>query len=395
MSFELEVITSSPPSRFILSEFVDSVAGIALSEDQSIIYLNSPIEKKCTHLIKIDGPHSVHPEDLEDSVIVVVVEAKWRIQIHVSDGSPAIAKELALGLAKFIAKGAQGAVYDPQLGKVISPEPRGSELSTKYQSKERIDTIKLEFFLPISSDSERTARTFLQVVRKHFLETLPTRFGGFEPMQGKILQDNEEPFITEWIRQESVAGNLFWKSQRPCFGGSSFFAAPNSLRFAPPQACCCQRLSLTFDGNAAESIPGWRDAIVTLFVQLAYELNAFYSAGYVERGVIAKNGNRIAYDGNSEFYYLQRSRWWVGIPSKPTWLAWFGSPYSDRLEPLLNNYPQFASRPFPGCIFLRMGSSALNLDQLESIFPRMPANLVQGEDPNQDPICADLIPTIN
>jgi hypothetical protein len=132
-------------------------------------------------------------------------------------------------------------------------------------------------------------------------------------------------------------------------------------------------LTLDFDGRALED-DRWRDAVVSLFVQLARRLGAFYAMAYVQRNVIARRG-QLWHDVESESYPLPRTKWWLGVPPAPTWLAWFGVPYRAEVEPALGRARQ-SSSDWPEGILLEIGSQPADLDQLKETFPSLPAHIL-------------------
>lgn len=256
----------------------------------------------------------------------------------------------------------------------------------------RIELIELCFFLPASPVDRSIAEKFLQTLRIQFPEATPTRFGPFEPFQSKLETGNDEPFIEEWLRQghSELGGYFFWKAKPPSYGGSVFFShqRPALFRNLPERYACRHVVSLRFDGSKSKH-QEWNH-LVDLFCTLARSLNAFYAAAFVTRNVIAK-ANSIAYDGESELFYLQRSQWWLGLPSKPTWLTWFAHPYYQLLQEALHNN-EFAHDIDSNAILIRMAENPMNQDELRDLYPKLPQELLQTGD--DDPQCAKTIPVI-
>ena len=67
---------------------------------------------------------------------------------------------------------------------------------------------------------------------------------------------------------------------------------------------------------------------------------------------------------------------WAGFPWDPSWLAWFGRPYADRLRAsLADQIDRETARGF----LLRVGALPVARDELRAVFPRLPPELLQDE----------------
>jgi hypothetical protein len=68
-----------------------------------------------------------------------------------------------------------------------------------------------------------------------------------------------------------------------------------------------------------------------------------------------------------------RARWWVGLPALPTWLAWFGTPYRKLVGEAVSDWVVRASH---GGVLARFGSEPMDVDELQGVFPTLPAELL-------------------
>lgn len=317
-----------------------------------------------------DGPHAIDPDDLDEPLAAAVLAPRWLVEISVPAGAPKKEAREATAAAREIAERFEGAIYDPQVGAVVWPRGKQARFQAPA-AEQRIRLVQLEWFLPVAAgETPGAARALLATLRRRLAEAMPRRFGPFEPLEGRLDRDGDEAFAGAWARAAAVehGETLFWKAASPCFGGAASFPDRRE-RFRPAGAGRAVRLSTSLDGRALHGDPRWREAAVDLFVALARRLEAFYAAGYVERRVIARRG-AVWYDGESESVGLQRSRWWLGCPRVPTWLAWFGGPLAARLGSLPG------ARPLPGGLLFRAGNEPLDRDELSGRFLALPADIL-------------------
>lgn len=308
-------------------------------------------------------------DDLDEELAAAVLAPRWVLGMGVP-GFPAEGIRLAKALARFIAEKCQGAVLDPQEGRVIWPKGKPLRFIPPAQ-EETISEVRLAWFLPPSKSDVKTAETLLRALGRQCPEARPVRFGGFEPLQGRLEPDEDEPFLDAWrMLRSDPLGSLFFSSRSPCFGGSVFLPHGGIKR---PGKAERAEISLDFDGRAICGDERWRETLVSLFVELSKALGAFYAQGYVERGVVFSRG-RIWISSSTEHYPLPGGGWW-GIPSTPTWLAWFGTAYKPLVQDSLRRQEAF---PYPEGIFLRLGTEPADLDQLRGVQLNLPARLLAG-----------------
>ena len=375
MSHDLEIVVSIRPQHFLLEEFIAlhnslSISGQLGSETGNVIVYRRGGKTELVASFEVWGPSKVEPEDLEESVVSLVAAPRWMVEISVPAGGEGDDVPDAEALARYIAQRCKGVIYDPQAGAVVWPKPIAKSRPIPRQ-KEKIRLINLDWYLPRSQASLSTARNFLLILRELCPEAVPRRFGSYEPLQGRMEPDEEDPFLNAFLEEclREVGGGLFFSSGPPCFGGHIFTPHKKITETSP--FLDVVHVSLNCDGRVLDAIPDWCDKIVRLFAELAERLKAFYAHGYVERGVYASRRG-IGYGGDSEHYPLPRGRW-VGIPSTPVWLAWFGGPYKPLVEASLKS-SEYVSKPEG--IFVRMGPSPLDLDELQGRTIRIPQELV-------------------
>jgi hypothetical protein len=393
MSYDLEIATSQKPKQEHLTEFLSTQRKLSADGElgaEQMVLVNRHTRTGVADSFTIGGPYKVDIDDLSELLTAAVLGPRWLVQIWIPYGSSKATFAIARALAKHIAKRCQGGVYDPQSDSMIWPRGKPKRYKAPAE-KQRIRLVELKWFLPAYQSSRRTAKLFLESLRNFCPEASPTRFGTYEPLQGRLEPGEIEPFMKMWNEQSAITfgGDFFFKSRSPCYGGFIHFPDRRDVH-KPKRAGRAVSMSLSFDGRALHGDARWCETVVLLFVKLSERLEAFYATGFVERGVIAGRGG-VGYDAKSETTPLPRGTWWFGVPSNPTWLAWFGKPYMTLVEKSLNT--QLSERTSSG-IFLRMGREPMDIDQLRGVFPRLPSRVLAKMDEEKMGIPAEFIPNL-
>ena len=374
MSYDLLVATRTRPAAGALDAFART-AGIELrvaggfGSGSNALLIRAGAGAART--IDVDGPARIKPEDLPDDLAGAIKRPAWLIEIHLPGGFDGATDRWTLDLAIHLARAGDGAVFDPQADRLVwpsgvTPRPRGAP-------EERIRTVELVWYLPASLLPPDAAGRYLDLAAERFSAAKPARFGAFEPLQGSLVRDGDEGFIAAWQAQadSELGGTLFWSARSPGVDGSVSFADPRADR-RPARLGRAVRLSTTFDARPLHRDPRTGDAAVEFFADVAAELGAVYAAGCVLRDAILRRG-RISYDSRSEVAPLPRSRWWVGLPARPTWLAWFGDPYRALIADALDGSNTTVRR---SGLLVRCGEEPTDVDELGAVFPRLPAELL-------------------
>lgn len=395
MSIDLEIITSSRPEHTHLQEFVSSREHFGIQGElftgQGSLVITRRMKTRTLWSFNVYGPFRVELDDLNDMVLGHVLAPRWLLKISVPIAAPKVDFSAARALARHLADRCKGVVYDPQIGAIVWPKGKRKR-HTPPAGRYRIRLIRLKWFVSPSESSLKTARLFLDVLRKTCPEAVPLRFGTYEPFQGRLEEGDDEPLLRIWVEESKApyGGSLYFKSRSPCFGGTVSYPDPRDVH-KPEDSGRALKLGLDFDGRALHGDIRWCEAIALLFVEMARGLRAFYAAGYVERDVIAGRGGAL-YDGRSESYPMPRGRWWFGIPPAPTWLAWFGVPYRKEVELFL---PESCVTNTPEGILARFGQEPVDLDELRDVFPKLPTSLLAGMDEEMMGLSAEFMPNLD
>lgn len=401
MSYDYEIATNGLPEHRHLVEFLSSKSGFSatseLRQGQGDLIINRVTRTRSEPAFEVYGPFHAEPDDLAEILAESVLAPRWLVQVSVPGGWTKIELDTARALAIHIAKSCEGAVLDPQTNEILWP--RGKRKRFKAPAKEhRIRVVTLRWYLPESQKSVKTAKVFLNTLRRMCPEAVPTRFGTYEPLQNRLEPGEDAPFLKMWKEQSQkrVVGDFFFKSKSPCFGGSVDIpgVVVPMKRKIPKECRRAVTLDLDFDGRALHGDPKWLEAVVTLFVELSVKLRAFYSAAYVQREYIASRGS-LFFDALSEWVspvcWSYGLGFWYGLPAAPTWLAYFGKPYMSEVE---DSIREWKPKKTPNGLFLRLGTEPMDLQQLHGKFPELPPKTLAQNDEEEEGVPAEFIPDL-
>jgi len=279
-------------------------------------------------------------------------------------------------LATHLARGGDGAVFDPQDDRIVWPS--GVTPRARGSAEERIRAIDLEWFIPTSSLHADTARRWVERTMTDFPACTPVRFGPYEPFQGRLDRDGVEGFEATWatLAADPIGASFFWTARYGGFSGSVSFA-DHRTQFRPARVGSVARLSASVDARPIHRDPARCEALVSFFAIVADDLGAAFGAACVTRDVILRRGREF-FDGQSESPPFPRARWWVGLPALPTWLAWFGEPYREMLGGAISDWVIPAP---PSGVLARFGPEPMDVDELRGVFPSIPPELLaRGRD---------------
>lgn len=377
MSYEYYIVTYRKSTLSDIKQFLSKhqsmhYEGSLCSDAQAFAILRRAKNTSITSFF-VDGPLAVDCDILPEALISAVLSPRWLMQVSLPESAKKIDLSYAKIFCRFMATSLQGAAYDLQKDKVIWPREQRKRCFIEPRG-ERIRLIELEWFLPAkNAPSRELPETVLKILNLLCNEALPVRYGTYEPLQGKYDHAERESFIENWqaLSNDKEGEHLFWKSKRPCFGGSvSFPSRDDSTK--PAGAFRRVNISLSFDERALHQDSRWCETVVDIFYRIAVNVRAFYAAAYVQRNVIARR--TVFFDGASEKSPLPMSEWWLGIPTEPTWLSWYGRPYKRLVEQYLPN--ESIARNISEGILVRLGKLPMDKDELKPLAPNLPKNVL-------------------
>ena len=322
--------------------------------------------------IDVEGPAGYEPgdliDDLDERFAAAVPGARWIAGIHLPGGYADRADRWVIDLAIELARENGGAVWDPQAERVLWPEsppaprprrPARAASGAKYG-------IHLTWYVPLARVGSDLPAQVIRLLSKHLPEGLPSRFGPTEPYQHRLERDGEAAFVDDWSIEAGRHGLLTWNGAVRPWTGVVFFRRGDGGRLPPD-------LSVSIAGDdAAIRDAAAADGLADGLAGIADALDAVYAEAHLEPTTveISPTGALV-----SPFRNV-KALGWAGFPWDPTWLAWFGRPYADRLRrDLADRIERQTERGF----MIRLGSVAAPRDELRDVFPRLPPELVQEE----------------
>ena len=394
MSTDYFIFTNQKLDTEIVQSYVEKNMPLSVDDINGLRHGNFNIlrEQKgvAIHSFSCDGPFQVEYEDIPEVVASVLLAPRWSVQLSLPESSDKKDHRIALDFAKHVAEECQGTVYDPQTDVISWPKVKRKRFVTD-SNEERIRLIEMKWYFPYDDKSGDIVQRFIEILKKICPEALPTRFGFFEPYQGKCEHGNYDSFCAMWEKvsdAQSIEDDFDWVATKPCWGGCVFFPYVKPTG-KPESANDRVSLCMSFDGRALNQDERWREVIISLFTTISDKLGAFYAVGYVLRNAIVKR--KLWFDSKSEESQLPRTQWWIGLPDTPMWLSWYGKSYQELVYDSIKNHP---IKHFDNGILLQMSEEPMDRDQLKGKFPALPAKLTCDTSNINDPKPAIYIPDI-
>jgi hypothetical protein len=322
--------------------------------------------------IDVEGPAGYEPDDLADDLdarfAAAVPGARWIAAIHLPGGYADPDDRWVLDLAVELARENDGAVWDPQAERVLWPEsppatrPRGRARAVPRANNQ----VHLTWYVPLARVGPDLPAHVLRLLGKHLRQGQPDRFGRAEPYQHRLERDGQAAFVDDWSIEAARHGLLTWAGAVQPWAGVVFFRRGDDSRLAPD-------LFVSISGDDAalrDSVAA--DGLADGLAGIADALDAVYAEAHLEPTTVEVTPTGALV---SPFRNV-KAQGWAGLPWDPTWLAWFGRPYADRLRPdLADHIDRETSRGF----MIRTGTVPAPRDELRAVFPRLPPELVQEE----------------
>lgn len=318
MSYDLEIATHHKPERADIDEVLP--AGVTSSGvfggDGNLLVRGRRWS------LEIDGPFRCEPEDLAQVLAHAVAAPVWLMQMHVPIGDPKAARDSAARIAAHVARIRLGAVYDPQLGRIIFPRG-GKRLTLERITNPLMRTLRCEWcYAPRVLAGQ--AEEFLSVADSFLPEVIPVRFGTFEPLQHR-LAEGQRNFVELWERESGSSGGFFWTCKKPGLGGGvswPFDNEANAKRGGVPAA----DLHVELEGDGLTADVRWQAAVIAFFRALSSRTEAVFGRAMLSPPTPAR------LTANEIYRFMVpagvfRGRW-HGVPRHAAWLTWLGQEYS-------------------------------------------------------------------
>lgn len=312
MSYDLQIWANREADQFQLQAATDAVASLALvfEDEPGRARLSRGLKER--HLLSIDGPLRVDPEDVPEEVVQALASPSVLYELHATLSAStdlAAVRSWSRGLTDAI----DGVVIDRQTGRLYPTKGRRSvPRPTRMQ---RVDVLELQWYWPSPGIS---ATPYLQTCARHMPEATPHAFGEFEPLQHR-LESGRLTLETMW----QTSDGLYFRCQLPCLTGGVSRWTPDA-----PLAS----LSLGLLAKPIAVSPALEDALRSFFISVAQHGDAFYASLEIERAWLW-NGRSVWSDADtrSTDTRLVRGKW-QGLPSSPARWEWHSSEHADRAQ---------------------------------------------------------------
>ncbi|MDQ0279408.1 hypothetical protein QO003_003711 [Arthrobacter silviterrae] len=353
MSYDLSVYAAGPLSFDDLVRLVRGTIGLDVdgspsSDAQSLMVVRGARRAYC---FTIDGPFGVEAEDVPEDVTASVIGAKAVYQVLV-EGSEEASIPHAVKFARKLAKATGGALLDEQTDEVW-PRAKGSRVARPREAARPTELVTVNFYTLMSELPEDLPGNYIALARKYLPEALPTRFGTYEPHQGKLDRDGDQAFTDMW--SENPRSRLFFKCDYPIAWG----AIPG-----PEYPSSVWHASLYLDG-AALADPGWLDGLRRFFVAFALESNSFFASVEVLRNYewVSRSYERLP-GAEEEIWPIHVGEWKGFVPYPQSW-TWFGPEQAGIVSPYLTGRREQHGE----YLFHVLAEKPVDRDQLTALLP--------------------------
>lgn len=321
MSYDLEVYGKVALSTRELVKVIAADRTLKAQVDKTADAVDAVVLRRTgDHFFTIDGPMQVEPEDLPEGWAEgegATVLYSLSITYDVSSGSAGFAfaadgasVDAATAFAERLAKRIDGAVLDPQTWEPpeVEPEPQPEPEPAKKLY------VHLEWFR-LLDDTNDLAEIYLRTAREFFPAGVPSRFGTYEPLQGRFPRDDDSKF--DAMFREECHDTLGLGMYGVPITSGKIGGWLNELHQR------VQRVHLAFEFARLEKLKAV-DAIEPFLVAFAERAGCFFA--FVEV-------TTHRYWTAQPYMKVGLIDPWSGLPADPQWITWFAPEYAELVRP--------------------------------------------------------------
>lgn len=270
--------------------------------------------------ILLFSPLKVEMEDIPNDVFPQMPGIKYVIDIHLEPlGAPKTGYQLLNKICKAISRQSNGVVYDAQTDTVETASGVKRYVPTKRDPVFSI--LEMSWWFNegplLSPDS---LRNFLDVLEKFVPESLPRRYGLYEPPQFKLAETGIEHLHNFLL--ESPSSLIVWYPTRPATDVSFVLDKDWGPKW---QGFRANTVSMSFEASVL-SDPKWSAHLCSLWKHLTTIIQPFYGDVRILRGY---SGSRTLWTHRDTESHPVKLCWWRGIPSSQGLAVCVGGPYLD------------------------------------------------------------------
>ncbi|MCK2029993.1 hypothetical protein [Microbacterium galbinum] len=326
MSYDLEVYGKVALSARDLVKVVSADRALKAQVDKRADAVGAVVWKKSgAHFLTIDGPMQVEPEDLPEGWAEgegATVLYSLSITYDVSEGPEGFsatvderAVDAAMAFAERLAARIDGDVMDPQTWEPVEVAVE-AEVVEPESAKARY--LHLEWHR-LRDDTKDLAEIYLRTARELFPPGVPSRFGMYEPLQGKFPRDDDSTFDLMY-RDDAALTSMIFSCGSIADGRIGDWTNDLWMRV--------QTLSLTIHLDRLEKIDAV-EIVERFFVALAERTGCFFAFAEV-------NHSSYSFVNALPWMRLELREPWSGLPVDPQWLTWFDPGYAELVAPHLD-----------------------------------------------------------
>lgn len=322
--------------------------------------------------IKVSHPNELDPDFVPRSIANIIEHPNWAYEICVPEQVEKSVMTVMNKIAQTIADRGQGFVLDNGVTTYKSPSMVASKQEKHYLEVHEQNQIKLEWFIPAEQVPEDLLLSVFRLWEQLEPKSLPNKYN---------FGSKSAPPMSREFCATLAKGPGDWNAKLPCIGGYFKTAVDTrKWRTLPKQYARCHKLIFEMLADVAIDNEQMAQKVEKILIETALLTKSFFAAATLQR----HDGNPNGFEGIyfRDNYFLEYSPLWLGLPVLPVWLGWYGKTYFALVKEHLLAHPE-AQIVQDHHIFLKMNNLPLNLDELRSVFPALPANLLLKEEPHQ------------
>jgi hypothetical protein len=315
--------------------------------------------------ISIDGPDRVEGEDIPESFVPFVGKKRWLYRIHLEGAIGAEDRPVIDHWLREVILASKGVLIDLQTESYETVSKSGTIATSKSQPA---DFGSMSFYFEDGeSFYEHGFEAMFKTITEIFPAALPTRYGHYEPLQGKVSGGDFAEIVLAFKKDTE----LFMKSPTPF--GHIFLSVPCKKTFEKYHPKHFMRRHhlvghVEFDLRPAIfSNPANRSSLLQLFKELCVKMNVVY-AEILETEA----------EGSSWF--------WYGLPDRQQVRAFCIGPTYQSVWPNASHGGEVVGDRLR--VFVT--------DRLGNLPPRPPSELIAPDRSTLDvqgkPVCARIFP---
>lgn len=225
--------------------------------------------------VRCDGPDKMEDDDVPESFLPIVGKKRWIHRIHLEGEISAEERQAVSSWLREAITTSRGVLIDLQTATYETATKSGTVAPGK---REQASSGSMSFyFVDGEAFYERGFRNMLATMAEHYPTAIPTRYGYYEPLQGKVSQGDYAEIVAAFQSDTS----LFMKSPTPF--GHIFVSVPCKKTFERwhPRHFVRRhhllgRIEFELRPTVFSTVAS-RDALSQLFKKLSAELKAVYA----------------------------------------------------------------------------------------------------------------------